>query len=1244
MTHLKLALLGSFQLVLQEPAAMRLESDKARGLLAFLAVEHDCAHSRAALAEFLWPGYSEHAAAANLRRVLANLRTVLDDRDAPIPHLRITRTTVRFELASDAFVDAVRLRDLLKTPASALVWTDHMEEAIALYRGPFLEGFTLHGCPEFEQWVVGVRSELDGLVSGALCGLAEQYYNQGDVAGALALYRRSLLLDPYHEAVHRQIMLAYAAAGQRKEVQSHYEAYKRQLQDELGARPEAQTTALYKALQAGRTVQIESASFREAHTQLALLPADLNSPARKYFVGREQELMLMHECAGRAASNHGGTLLIVGDAGSGKTALLYEFARRLAGAQQPWRVAIGASTAIMGVGDPYQPVLDALRMLVAGEAGVRQLFSSPETLRLLKEEAPDRALLAFAESTRQNGAQLLHAVPSQTTSGTKVRQLNNQANGSQIAFFDQLTHFLIRLARHAPLLLAMDNLHRADAGTIALIYHLTQRLDRGHVLIAGAYRPGALALERGEYGKLVGQTIYELRRHPTTMSVDLDKADGRRFTDGLLDRTPNRFGESFRAALYQHTEGHALFTVEMIHALAECGALSQDRDGCWSASEVIDWNTLPPHVEALIGERIDRLLSSDRRLLEAACVQGDEFSAQVAAAVSRTDDHLAVERLSGDLATAHRIVAPSNRNTDAGASDLRYRFRHHLFQAYLYNALDEGHRAWLHRAVGSTLEQQYAQENTASAATPQVLAWHFTQAGEYARAVGHLRAASQNAMSSHAYLTAVDLLTQALAFTPKDDYSAHFELLAVREQAHMLLRDQQARAQDVSALERVAYLTQQLPHQLVATLRSATLAEETTHYWEAITTANAALKLAVAAGDRAAQVAAHLVAGRAHWWRGEVSLAHSRYSYALHSAKALEPSALIELCRLHVGIAAWSLGDMAGADAAFSELLRNATHPEQLFLRGAALMGSGMVACARREYGRAEGLLDSALSLARQLHHPWLEGQVLLNQVALYRLSMHCADCLALYPQLLQHCQAIDDRWTTTAAQMEIATLYVQLGAWEKARETIDLAMVTADTLSTLLLKLRLRLLRFRLSLGTGEAITGVEVDQALDMANRLGVASLLVEVWLISALVQQRQGHLVEAAASLVTARAIARDEASQSLLAEVVCAQAQLSLALGDGERALGCVAELVGNDTHLSIEQAMDPSSLYMTCYTVLNAVGEPWAEQMLVRGRRCLEEQASLITDEELQQAFRENIAYHRTLLTIPAAPTLPAETE
>jgi tetratricopeptide (TPR) repeat protein len=253
---------------------------------------------------------------------------------------------------------------------------------------------------------------------------------------------------------------------------------------------------------------------------------------------------------------------------------------------------------------------------------------------------------------------------------------------------------------------------------------------------------------------------------------------------------------------------------------------------------------------------------------------------------------------------------------------------------------------------------------------------------------------------------------------------------------------------------------------------------------------------------------------------------------------------------------------------------------------------------------------------------------------------MRCGDCLALYPQFLQHCQAINDRWTATAAQMEAATLYVQLGAWDKAREIIEQAAPMADDLSALLLKLRLQLLQARVALAAGETLEGADHDRILALAQELGVDSLMAESWLLSGLIQQREGWPVEAVAALSQSRNFAQGEASRRLLPEIVGAQAELFLVLGKSERALACVEELVGGNPPLLIEQALDPSSLYMTCYMVLDAVNEPWAEQMLVRGRRLLSEHAGLIAEDELRRAFCENIAHHRSLLTVALTGTLP----
>jgi DNA-binding SARP family transcriptional activator len=1250
MARLDLIFLGPWQTALADGAIEQPESNKVRAMLAVLAVEHTQPHPRDSLAELFWPGHSLEAARGNFRRALANLRSVLGDRAAHPPYLLITRETVQFNLASDVFVDVVRFRELVKTPPTHPAWVEHLEQAATLYRGSFLEGFHLDGCPEFELWTTSVRSELEQLAAGALSQLARHYHAQAGVERALPLYRRCLALNPYDEAALRGLMLALTTTGQRGAALAHYAAFRRELHEELDAQPEAQTADLFSAIQQGRYAGAEAVSLTVPGPAVSVWPGP-GTQAAAPFVGREKELAALHDCARPAAQGRGQIVFILGEAGSGKSSLLDEFARQLSHTHPPWLVAHGNCTALLGIGDLYQPLVDGLRMVTAGEPVTSNThlarqphpaeapFANTEAARLLREIAPDWARLALAgvaqpANVQQAGSQPLPPTAPAPRAAPQGNRNDQTLQPPQAALFDQLARFFERLTWNRPLLLALDNLHWADAGTVALLFHLAQRLAHSRIFIAGTYRPGTLALTQAGRIHPLDVVVQALRHQVGAALVDLDQADGRGFVDALLDREPNRLDQRFRQALCSHSEGHALFTVELLHTMVAAGWLSRDQEERWVAGDALDWDVLPPRIEALVRERVDRLAPADRRLLDAACVQGDVFRAEIAASVLGLDERAVVERLSGDLTAGHRLVLPGGAATSSRARPgAAYRFRHHLFCAYLYGALDVVQRSRLHRAVAVELDRLYQEHPAATGISPQELAWHCQRGGEPGKAVDYLRTASQRALAWHAYAEAAGYLTQALALAPPEDHGLRFELAAAREQATGLLGDHQARLRDVAELERLAALSQDPRHRLVAALRRATLAQETAHYAEAITAASTALALAAAAHDRLAELEGRRVAGRAHWQRGDLVLACRHYAYALRRARVLPDQHAVADCLLHRGVACWSLDDLAGAEAAFAEAQGIAVALDAPFLRAAASMGLGMAAWARGDYQQAEGRLDAALEIARELRLSWLEGQVLLNQLALCRLSASYDRALALHVQLVQHCQAIDDRWTVAAAQIEAAALFVQLGAWMHARGIAEAAAVAVDALHALWLKVRLLHLQARLHLAAGDPAYAGAAIEALPIAVKLGVPSLLAESWLLQGLMQQRQGEFTEAAAALGKARMAAQGAAAHRLLPEIVAAQAQLAMAMGDAGFALACVEELLAGNPLPLVERAADPASLYLICHAVLAAASEPWAEQMLVRGSRLLHEHAALIPDSELQRSFCEEIPSHWELMTL-----------
>ena len=102
---LRIFLLGTFQITLESVPVIGFESDKARALLAYLAVEADRPHRREVLAGLLWPDTPENNARTNLRSALANLRQVIGDHQALVPFLLVTRQTIQFNRESNYWLD-----------------------------------------------------------------------------------------------------------------------------------------------------------------------------------------------------------------------------------------------------------------------------------------------------------------------------------------------------------------------------------------------------------------------------------------------------------------------------------------------------------------------------------------------------------------------------------------------------------------------------------------------------------------------------------------------------------------------------------------------------------------------------------------------------------------------------------------------------------------------------------------------------------------------------------------------------------------------------------------------------------------------------------------------------------------------------------------------------------------------------------------------------------------------------------
>lgn len=779
MARLALTFLGAFETTLEGRPITGFEYDKVRALLAYLAVEADRPHRREVLAGLLWPDRPERNARQNLSQALFNLRHALADDEARLPFLFVTPQTLQFNRLSDHELDVTTFTDLLADFQAhhhlphevGELCANQLEQAVALYRGDFLAGFSLSDSAAFEEWAVLHRERLHRLALEALCHLGDYFEGGGEYESALRYVWRQVELEPWAEKAHQQLMRLLAWSGQRGAALAQYETCRRVLLAELGVEPTQATTALYQQIHAGKLSR-----GMEEQPQVYNLPIPRPVNLAVPFVACEHELAQLKGFLHLALAGQGRVVFVTGGPGRGKTALLQAFARRAHAVQPDLIIAGGTGNAHTGSGDPYLPFREILALLTGdietpGVAGTvsheyaSQLWNLlPVSVSALLEVAPDligtllpgEALLRRAETFAPQAGESAW-VTCLREHVARPQNLYGQTPRLQSDLFEQYTRFLRALARQKPLLLLLDDLQWADLGSINLLFHIGRCLEESRILMVGAYRPAEVAIGYPQGRHPFEPVINEFRRLFGANEIDLGQAEDRHFIDELLDIEPNCLGESFRQTLYRQTKGHPLFTVELLHGMQERADLVQDEQGRWREGQVLDWQTLPARVEAVIAERVDRLPQPLQKILTVASVEGETFTAEVVAQVQGVEPQELVRWLGDKLERMHRLIKTQGVYRLAEQCLSRYRFRHILVQQYLYHQLDPAERMYLHEAVGAALEKLYQPQLTEIALQ---LARHFQEAGLVGKAVEYLSQAGE----------------QAVRLSANEEAAAHFSL------------------------------------------------------------------------------------------------------------------------------------------------------------------------------------------------------------------------------------------------------------------------------------------------------------------------------------------------------------------------------------------------------------------------------------------------------------------------------------
>jgi class 3 adenylate cyclase/tetratricopeptide (TPR) repeat protein len=569
------------------------------------------------------------------------------------------------------------------------------------------------------------------------------------------------------------------------------------------------------------------------------------------FVGRTRELAALREALAAAAAGDGRTVVVLGEAGVGKSRLLDEFAR--SPDARTWLVLEAAATTY-GRMRSEPPVVELLRRYFGVDAG--------DDTQAIREKVAGRVLV-LDEALRDilpPILALLDALPDDWA----FRTLDPEERRREI--LEAIPRLLTRASRRSPLLLIVEDLHWIDAESLAVLETLAARLSGHRVLLVVSLRP-----EGGDV-HLRFRAAVEVRLEPLPPES----------ATGLLDTL---LGEDtglgpLKRLLVERTGGNPFFLEETVRALVETGVLS-GRPGAFALTRAAAEVQIPATVQALLAARIDRLSPEDKRLLQTAAVIGVDVPSALLRAVAGFGD----EDLRAGLA---RLEAAELLDQSALFPDPEYRFRHALTHDVAYQSLLSERRRALHRSIVEAIE---AQDRRHGPARVEQLADHAVRGELWDEAVVYLRRAGARAAARAAYEEAVGRFRQALSALeslPRRRETLE-EALALRLDLRRALLPLGRPTEILDHLAAAAALAEELGdrRELVRVL-----VLRANHAWwvgepaAAAAAAERALALARALGDRTLETTARFYLGQARHARGDYEAAIEDFRAVVTAAEA----------------------------------------------------------------------------------------------------------------------------------------------------------------------------------------------------------------------------------------------------------------------------------------------------------------------------------------------------------------------
>lgn len=437
-------------------------------------------------------------------------------------------------------------------------------------------------------------------------------------------------------------------------------------------------------------------------------------------VGRNTELGILKERWEHAIEGLGQVVLLIGDAGLGKSRLVRELKEHLLAADgdaAPRIVEFRCSAYHRNTG--FFPAIEYFERVLDFE----ECTSSNQRLARIAKHLRQVGLTGDANVSLL-AALLNLPVEQRALSPQKQRERTQEL----------LIEWLRAFSRDEPTLFVVEDLHWSDPSTLEWLTRVVEQYKQDRVLTLLTFRP--------EF-----QTPWRSHAHQT--QIALNRLTRRQIGEMMVKRAKvKEIPDRVLAQIAERTDGVPLFIEEFTDVVEEAGILEQANPGGESLGVIQE---IPASLQDLLVARLDRM-ASNQEVVQLAATIGREFSFHLLAAASELDDHALQIELD-------KLVKAELLYQEGTPPACVYVFKHALIQDAAYNSLLNKTRRGFHRRIAEVVEQQL--QDVASS-QPELLAHHLTEAGEAERAIHYWLKAGQQAQASSSVLEAIGHFQQGL--------------------------------------------------------------------------------------------------------------------------------------------------------------------------------------------------------------------------------------------------------------------------------------------------------------------------------------------------------------------------------------------------------------------------------------------------------------------------------------------------